>query len=127
VVNIDIGPTFAAFAGAPAPGAEGMSFLPLLSNPDAAWRSDFLVEHMDLLGVPSLCGVRSERFMYIHYATGEEELYDLQNDPYELQNAARDPTFGDVLRGLRGREKQLCNPAPPVTMGGGGSDDAGGE
>jgi arylsulfatase A-like enzyme len=127
VVNIDIAPTFAAFADAPSPGAEGRSFLPLLSSPDPPWRNDFLVEHMDLLRVPSLCGVRSERFMYVHYATGEEELYDLANDPYELQNAARDPRLGEALRSLRTREKELCNPPPPPTMPGGGSDDAGGE
>jgi arylsulfatase A-like enzyme len=127
VVNIDVAPTFAAFAGVPAPGAEGMSFLPLLSDPDPPWRRDFLVEHMNLLHVPSFCGVRSDRFMYVHYATDEEELYDLQNDPYELQNAVGDPKLADVLRRLRSREKELCNPPPPVTMTGGGADDNGGE
>jgi len=125
VVNIDIAPTFAAFARVSSPGAEGVSFLPLLSDSDPPWRSDFLVEHMNLLHVPSLCGVRSERFMYVHYATGEDELYDLQDDPYELQNAVGEARFADVLRGLRRREKQLCNPPPPVTMTGGGSDDTG--
>jgi N-acetylglucosamine-6-sulfatase len=127
VVNIDIAPTFAAFAGTLAPGAEGMSFLPLLSSPDAPWRADFLVEHMNLLRVPSLCGVRSESLMYVHYATGEEELYDLRNDPYELENAVTDPTFAGALAGLRSREKELCRPPPPVTMPDGDSDDVGGE
>jgi N-acetylglucosamine-6-sulfatase len=127
VVNIDIARTFAAFAGTPAPGAEGMSFLPLLSSQDAPWRADFLVEHMNLLRVPSLCAVRSERFMYVRYATGEEELYDLRNDPYELENAVTDPTFAGAMAGLRSREKELCRPPPPVTMPDGGSDDVGGE
>lgn len=125
LVNLDVAPTFAAFAGVASQGAEGMNFLTLLSNPATGWRSDFLVEHMNLLRVPSLCGVRSERFMYVHYATGEEELYDLRNDPYELQNAVPDPKLADVLRSLRAREKQLCNPPPPVTMPGGGSQDTG--
>jgi len=127
VVNVDFAPTFADFAGVSAPGAEGMSFLPLLTGAGTTWRSDFLVEHMNLLRVPSLCGVRSERFMYVHYATGEEELYDLENDPYQLENAVHDPELDDVLRNLRTREKQLCNPPPPVTMPAGGSDDVGGE
>jgi N-acetylglucosamine-6-sulfatase len=122
VVNIDIAPTFAAFARVSTPGADGMSFLPLLSDPNYPWRSDFLVEHMNLLRVPSLCGVRSEQFMYVHYATGEEELYDLQGDPYELHNVLGEPRFADVLRRLRTREKQLCKPPPPVTAGGGGDD-----
>jgi arylsulfatase A-like enzyme len=116
VVNIDIAPTFANFAGVAAPGAEGKSFLPLLRDPRVPWRDDFLVEHMNLLHVPSFCAVRSTQFMYVHYATSEEELYDLTKDPYELQNRVRDPALGDVLSHLRSRERQLCNPPPPVTM-----------
>jgi N-acetylglucosamine-6-sulfatase len=123
VVNIDIAPTFAQFAGVPAPGAEGMSYLPLLGGGDVHWRSDFLVEHMNLLRVPSFCGVRSERFLYVHYATDEEELYDLQNDPFELQNVIDRPQFDQTLKGLRVRVKELCNPPPPVTMNGGGAGE----
>src|SRR6266702_5796982 len=71
VVNLDIAPTFAAFAGAKAPGAQGLNFLPLLSSgsgPGPPWRTDFLIEHMNLLHVPSYCGIRSERYVYVHYA-----------------------------------------------------------
>jgi N-acetylglucosamine-6-sulfatase len=116
VVNIDVAPTFADFAGVAARGAEGRSFMPLLANAHAPWRSEFLVEHMNLLHVPSFCGVRSTEFMYVHYATDEEELYDLAKDPHEMQNVVRDPAMADVLRELRDREKELCNPPPPVTM-----------
>jgi arylsulfatase A-like enzyme len=122
VVNTDFAPTFAEFAGVEAPRAEGMSFLPLLSDAAASWRTDFLVEHANLLRVPSLCAVRSERFMYVHYVTDEEELYDLENDPYQLANAAEDPRYSDVLAGLRAREKELCNPPPPVRTGGDSED-----
>lgn len=122
VVNIDFAPTFAEFAGVGAPGAEGMSFLPLLSNPAASWRKDFLVEHANLLRVPSFCAVRSERYMYIHYLTDEEELYDLENDPYQLENVVGEPRYGDVLAELRAREKQLCDPRPPVRTRGDSGD-----
>jgi hypothetical protein len=36
--------------------------------------------------VPTLAGVRSERFKYLELETGEKELYDLHADPGELSN-----------------------------------------
>ena len=51
--------------------------------------------------------------MYVSYATGEEELYDLRADPYELENLASDPAHGRVLEDRRARLHQLCSPVPP--------------
>ena len=34
-------------------------------------------------------GVRTDRYLYANYGTGEQELYDLRNDPFELQNAVK--------------------------------------
>jgi arylsulfatase A-like enzyme len=115
VLNIDLAPTFAQLAGTSAPGAEGMSLLPLLQSQDASWRSDFLIEHLadPQAPIPTFCAVRSERFLYVVYQTGEEELYDLQSDPYELTNRAADPTEASTLVQMRMRAKQLCNPPPP--------------
>jgi arylsulfatase A-like enzyme len=36
--------------------------------------------------IPEYHGVRTGRWMYVEYATGERELYDLSKDPYELHN-----------------------------------------
>src|SRR4051812_19410074 len=115
VVNIDIAPTIADLAGVSDHGAEGRSLVPLLRESHPPWRSDFLLEHMksDPVGPPSFCGVRGENEVYVLYATGEEELYDLRSDPYELDNLASKPGEESTLRGFRERVRQLCKPTPP--------------
>jgi N-acetylglucosamine-6-sulfatase len=115
VLNLDFAPTIAAAGGVSAPGAEGVSFLPLLQNHPAGWRTNFLIEHAEYKGfqVPDYCAVRNQRYIYVKYGTGEEELYDLTADPYELQNLASDPTMADTKAMLYTRMLQLCNPPPP--------------
>ncbi|MFN2543149.1 MAG: sulfatase [Actinomycetota bacterium] len=117
VLNIDLAPTFADLAGTQLEQPDGRSFLPLLGSdqPSPAWRTDFLVEHLrdEDAPVPTYCAVRNEQYLYVVYETGEEELYDIQKDPYELNNRAFDPTLLPTLFQLRQRAKQLCSPPPP--------------
>lgn len=40
------------------------------------------------LAIPAYRGLRTANYLYVEYSTGERELYDLQNDPYQLQNLA---------------------------------------
>jgi len=37
-------------------------------------------------GRPWLKALRTERYLYVDYKTGEHELYDLRRDPYQLNN-----------------------------------------
>lgn len=115
VTNLDLAPTFAAASGVAAPEAEGRSLLPLLSTPQEGWRTGFLIEHLrDRSGsVPTYCGVRTARYAYTAYRSGEEELYDLDVDVFEMQNVAADPTYARVLAAARSRLRRLCTPAPP--------------
>lgn len=109
---VDLGPTFAEIAGIPVPDyMDGRSLLPLLgATPPAPddWRQAFLFEQYvgdhrlehDPLGEPPdpfdtaryenvplfYSGLRTPTLKYIEYNTGERELYDLVNDPYELEN-----------------------------------------
>jgi len=116
VLNVDLAPTFAEVAHVSAPGAEGTSLLPLLDGSSTSWRSDFLIEHRDPsnhVEVPAYCGVRNEHDVYVEYDTGEEELYDLDTDPYELDNLAGDPSYAALQASLHQRMLELCSPPPP--------------
>jgi len=119
VLNVDFAPTIAELTGAAAGGAEGQSLVPLLSGGnEVPWRSDFLIEHLQgglalASTVPTYCGVRSKDFAYTVYDTGERELYDLRNDPYQLQNRSADPAFEGIVATLHERLRQLCDPPPP--------------
>jgi arylsulfatase A-like enzyme len=113
-LNVDLAPTFAALAGTSQPGAEGSSLLPLLGPGvprDVAWRTNFLVEHLG--AGATYCAVRATSAIYVIYQDGEEELYDLKADPYELQNLAGDPAHADLLESLRARTRKLCQPPVP--------------
>jgi len=42
-------------------------------------------------------GLRNQRYKYVEWGTGEVELYDLRNDPYELVSLHTDPRFTRIL------------------------------
>lgn len=44
--------------------------------------------------------VVNERYRYIRYANGEEELYDLRVDPHEWHNKADDPAYREIKQSL---------------------------
>jgi len=115
VANIDWAPTFADLAGVPSPGADGTSLMPLIEKQQVTWRTDFAVEHLQGTGdeVDSYCTVRNEGYAYTKFATGEEELFDLTADPWELENKSKDPSYASILAQMAARAVTLCNPPPP--------------
>ncbi len=113
-MNIDLAPTIAQLAGLPIPtSVQGRSLVPLLQDEPVAWRTDLLLEHT-YPDVTSYAGVRTEQWKYITYpnTAGVVELYDLVNDPYELDNRASDPTTAGVQDALRSRLDALRARAP---------------
>jgi N-acetylglucosamine-6-sulfatase len=91
ILNTDLAPTMAGLGGATTPGfVDGRSFAALLRGEDVPWRDAVLIESpaTDKMGIPAYAGVRTARYSYTEYETGDRELYDLQADPYQLQNVA---------------------------------------
>jgi N-acetylglucosamine-6-sulfatase len=111
VSNVDLAPTIADFAGASLP-ADGVSLRPLLTGAASSVRGSVLLEHSESVpAVPTYCGVRTPSFTFAHYATGEEELYDLVKDPRQLQNVAL--TRPSKTAQMRALTESLCQPVPP--------------
>lgn len=119
VLNIDVAPTLLELAGEkPVVPVHGRSFLPLLRNDRAPWRSAFLAEYfLEKVGprVTSWTAVRTERWKYIRYQ-GEpeehEELYDLAADPGEVRNLIATAGAREVLPGLRRQLAELQRASP---------------
>ncbi len=90
VLNNDLAPTFADLAGAtPLLPQDGRSLAPMLKpSPPAAWRTAFLAEAdpHERIGRPAYRAIRTENYLYVRYANGEKELYNLDRDPYQLRS-----------------------------------------
>jgi arylsulfatase A-like enzyme len=123
VLNADFTPSAVDIAGlAQDTSFDGSSWLPLLTNPGAPWRTAFPIEHLaqGTSNPPTYCGVRTDgwpelsgRWKYLRYINGEQELYDLVADPFELQSLHADPAYATQLQKLHDLAQQLCNPPPP--------------
>ena len=86
-------PTLLELCGLPVDDeCDGVSIAPLLRDPIVEWNRPAVMTY-----APGNHAVRSERWRYIRYADGSEELYDHSNDPNEWKNLASDGAFSDVI------------------------------
>ncbi|MBN1782071.1 sulfatase [bacterium] len=109
VQNIDIAPTLCEAAGLEPPGhMDGISFMPLLENRDIQWRDAVFYEYYwewNFPQTPTTFGIRTDRYKYIHYhgIWDIDELYDLHNDPAEMQNLIQSPEHQNLIQSLKAR------------------------
>ena len=107
--SIDLAPTVLDLCGVdPDEPMHGRSLVPLLRGEERDWRTSILIEHASDKTFVRVAGmgyhaVRTPRHKYIHYRDlkGMDELYDLELDPYELNNRFADPAYAGVLGDLR--------------------------
>jgi arylsulfatase A-like enzyme len=138
--NVDIAPTLAEIGSALLPGfVDGRSLVPLFATDTVdAWRQRFLVEFWsqtvdeEEAPVPEFHGLRSATELYVQYATGDRELYDLVADPDQLTNqyasapAARRCSSAAQLASLKecaGAQCRLLEERAPAVPGDCDADD----
>jgi len=113
VSNTDLAPTFADIANAsPTSSVDGRSMLPLMQGQNVPWRDALLIEGKNPYpwpeNFPAYKAVRTRSFAYHFYPkTGEEELYDLKADPYQLKSVHDDPAYTEVKATLQSRLYEL--------------------
>jgi arylsulfatase A-like enzyme len=95
---LDIYPTLASLTGCEPPEnqLEGNDLSVLMKDPEASWDKTTLTT----FGYKNY-GIRSERYRYIVYADGSEELYDHKNDKWEWKNLAGDPEYAHIIKEMR--------------------------
>jgi N-acetylglucosamine-6-sulfatase len=109
VANIDLAPTILDFAAAKASRREdGRSLVPVIEDKLLHWgraiglEAFFNADPAEDPETPPINyqAVRTDRYLYARYGTGEQELYDLRDDPFELQSHHNDASYGAVKSSL---------------------------
>jgi arylsulfatase A-like enzyme len=115
-INADLAPTIVDAAHANADRV--MNGRPILADTRQPRRE---LGRELLLEGRNFAAIRTQRYKYVSYRDGEQELYDLQSDPDELQNLVADPTYARVrsllaseLSTLRNCRRGNCHRLPKL-------------
>ena len=113
-INADIAPTILDVAGVGAGlPQDGRSLVPFAKHPQRLHGRELLIEQQSRDGDDGeprgteYSAIRTARYKLVDNASGEIELYDLENDPYELENVSGDPAYAEAEAALVARLASL--------------------
>lgn len=111
VQNLDIAPTLLDIAGVEIPDdMQGESLRSIWETPDVRWRDALYYHYYEKgFGATPHYGIRTERYKLIHFYDEVDswELYDLKEDPTEMNNLIDKPEFSDTLKNMKIRLSEL--------------------
>lgn len=108
VTNADFAPTVLSYAGLPIPSQmQGSSMRPLFEERNPEWRDSVFYEYWKELvhAIPAMTAIRTNRYKLITYPEIRDidELYDLEQDPHEMNNLAVDGAYGELHESMLAR------------------------
>lgn len=112
-LNIDLAPTILGAAGISAPDVmQGRDFSPLYTEEkDASWRNEFFYEHPVHLRediIPASEALVRKDHKYLYWPNyNVEQLFDLRNDTFELNDLIKSESHKDLLDEMRIRFREL--------------------
>lgn len=122
VSTLDLAATFYDYCQVPSAGViHSKSLRPIIERDDIS--RDFAYNEWYML--PTRCGVelqlrtvRTERYrLTMELASGAGELYDLKNDPFELDNLFDNPSAAvpqkEIIEMINSRPNDMMDPLPP--------------
>jgi hypothetical protein len=112
-MNVDVAATVAAATGV-GMSTEGLDLLGSAQRPGFPVESGKNFPSDGAPDRPAYCGYRTLNWLYVQYATGQQELYSYRRDPYELRNLADRRKYAGKLGSLRARAVAQCFPVPPL-------------
>ena len=120
VINeIDLATTFLNLAGAPLPKTFKGKDLIRIARGEEKGRDDvFSIYHGAQLGSWTQRMVRNREWKYVWNTSGEDELYNLKEDPGELRNLVEDPAYKGELARLRRRLVQWMEEVNDIMLNG---------
>jgi len=105
-LNVDIAPSILEMAGVNKPNQmQGQSFVPLLEEKNVPWRNEMFYEYYwenAFPQTPTQFAVRTSQYKFIKTigVWDIDQLYDIQEDPNEINNLIRDPKYQDIAENL---------------------------
>lgn len=111
-MNVDVPATILDLAGVQQPKTwQGKSLVPLVSgHRKSIARDTAFIEHIwEFENIPPSEGVRTKDWKYFRYVNDQsvEELYNLKDDPKEINNLSKDAKHTDKLKAFRKKTNRM--------------------